>query len=99
MSISKEDVIYVAKLAKISLGDGNKDQEIDTLAKEMANIVKFVEKINEVETDSVEPLANVLDLVNVHRDDENEPSLPLETIEKLAPKYESGLIVVPAVIE
>lgn len=95
MAISKEDVIYAAKLARIEVPE----DQIDRLAKDMAGIVAFVEKINEVDTAEVEPLLSVQDLSNVMREDVPGPVLSVETVEKLAPRFESGHIVVPAVIE
>lgn len=95
MAISKDDVIYAAKLARIEVPE----DQIDRLAKDMAGIVAFVEKINEVDTSKVEPLLSVQDLSNVMREDVPGPVLPVATVEKLAPRFESGHIVVPAVIE
>ncbi len=95
MSISKEDVIYTAKLARIEVSDG----QLDHLAKDMAGIVSFVEKINEVDTSQIEPLLSVQELENVMREDVPGPVLAVSVVESLAPRFESGHIVVPAVIE
>ncbi|MBL8993619.1 MAG: Asp-tRNA(Asn)/Glu-tRNA(Gln) amidotransferase subunit GatC [Spirochaetia bacterium] len=95
MAISKSDDVYAAKLARIEVAE----DQIDRLAKDRAGIVAFVEKINEVDTSKVEPLLSVQDLSNVMREDVPGPVLPVATVEKLAPRFESGHIVVPAVIE
>lgn len=95
MSISKEDVIYVSRLAQIELPE---DQQ-KSLVKDMKQIVQFVEKINELPTDNVEPLASVLDIHNVTREDVPKKGLETKTIEGLAPKFETGHIVVPAVMD
>jgi len=95
MSISKEDVIYVSKLANIELS-GDKQ---DDIVSDMQGILSFIETINKLNTDNVKPLANVMDQVNIKRKDEPTPSLPVEKIEKNSPHFKNGHIVVPAVID
>ena len=95
MAITKKDVLYVAKLSKLNIAE----DEAEAFTKDMENIVNFVEKINSVDTEGVEPLASVLDSVNAFREDEAGSSLPREKTEEIAPEFEDGHIVVPAVIE
>ena len=95
MNIDIKTIKHIAKLSKLSIDES----EIDQLTKDISHIISFVEKINEVDTAKIEPLANVLDETNVWREDHIGDSLPVKMVEKLAPKSESGHIVVPAVIE
>jgi aspartyl-tRNA(Asn)/glutamyl-tRNA(Gln) amidotransferase subunit C len=95
MAITREQVLHVAKLSRIEVSE----TDIEKLSTDMAKIVELVEKINEVDTTNVEPLSNVQELESVMRDDIAGAMLPIDTIKKLAPKFESGHIVVPAVIE
>jgi aspartyl-tRNA(Asn)/glutamyl-tRNA(Gln) amidotransferase subunit C len=95
MAITKENILHVAKLARLDIAEG----DIEKLTEQMGNIVKFVEKINELDTSKVEPMAAIMDDANFFREDTQTPSLPVSVTESLAPRFESGHIVVPAVIE
>ena len=95
MSIEKKDVLYISKLANIALSD----EESVNLTKDINNIVKMVEKINEVDTEGIEPLSTVQEISNVKREDTPQPSLDIEITRKLAPKFDNGHIVVPSVID
>ena len=95
MKITREHVLKMASLSKIAITE----EEIESLTEDMAKIIDFVEKINEVDTENVKPFSSVLDTVNRYRKDEPQTSLPLEEVEKLVPQYASGHIVVPPVIE
>lgn len=95
MAITKEQVLHVAKLARIEVDE----QSIDSISRDMAAMVAMVEEINQLDTSKLEPLLSVQDSFNVMREDVPGQPLPIQTIEKLAPKFEAGHIVVPAVIE
>ena len=93
-SIEKE-VTRVAKLACLKI----QDSDIEKFTRDFENILSFIEKINEVDTNNVAPLYNVLDKTSQGFIDKEKKSIPIEAIEKNAPQYESGHIIVPAVIE
>ena len=95
MAITKKDVLHVSKLARIFVDEA----QLTSLVKDMAQIVAMVEEINRCDTSGLEPLLSVQDSANVMREDVPGAVLPIETIEKLAPKFENDHIVVPAVIE
>jgi aspartyl-tRNA(Asn)/glutamyl-tRNA(Gln) amidotransferase subunit C len=95
MPITKKDVEYAARLARLRLSEAEREQ----FASQLAKIVGYVEKLNELDTKGVEPTAHVLPLKNVTRPDEVKPSINRERILKLAPKTADGLIMVPRVIE
>lgn len=95
MSISIKDVEHVAKLARLELGD----EEKELLTEQMNAILKYAEKLNELDTDHVEPTSHPMPLSNVMREDVSRPSLPIEKVLLNAPDEEDGQIKVPAVLE
>jgi aspartyl-tRNA(Asn)/glutamyl-tRNA(Gln) amidotransferase subunit C len=72
--IDREQVLYVARLARLRLTD----DEVERMAGELSGILDHIEKIGELELDDVEPTSHVLPLENVLRADEPRPSLPRE---------------------
>ncbi|MNC79246.1 Aspartyl/glutamyl-tRNA(Asn/Gln) amidotransferase subunit C [compost metagenome] len=62
-------------------------------------ILKYAEKLNELDTDEVEPTTHVLHVSNVMREDEVRPSLSLDEVMLNAPEEEEGQFKVPAVLE
>lgn len=93
--ISREEVIHIAKLAKLSLSD----EEVEKYAKDLASIAEFIAELNEVDVSGVQPTAHVVDKNNVFRKDERKESFPREQILKNAPSKEAGCISVPKVVE
>ena len=91
--VGKEDIEYVAKLAKLNLTEEEKEKFIP----QMADIVNFANKISELNTDSVEPTQHILEINNAFRKDEVSPSYTREDILKNAPEKEAGCIIVPGV--
>ncbi|MBI2871517.1 MAG: Asp-tRNA(Asn)/Glu-tRNA(Gln) amidotransferase subunit GatC [Candidatus Omnitrophica bacterium] len=95
MSISRKDVHYIAKLARVSLTE----TEEARLEKDLAEILDYVAKLNQVDTSNIEPTTHVLSLENIFRTDENRPSLQPAEVLRIAPKKSDGFVVVPLVIE
>ena len=95
MAITRKDVEHIARLARLKFS--GEDQE--RFASQLAKIVQYVEKLNELNTEGGEPTAHVIPLKNVTRPDESRPSLDRETILKLAPRGGDGFIKVPQIIE
>lgn len=95
MSISIQDVEHVAKLARLDLTE----EEKETYAKQLSEILAYVEQLNAVDTEQVAPTSHVMELVNVMREDESRPSPPIEQVLKNAPDEEDGHFRVPAVLE
>jgi aspartyl-tRNA(Asn)/glutamyl-tRNA(Gln) amidotransferase subunit C len=101
MSISTEQVKWVATLARLEMSDG----DLARLAGQLSAILDYVDQLKQVPTDGVEPLAHPLDLSNVFRDDEPAPSLPVAdalanapaTIDE--PVTGGGFFLVPAVLD
>lgn len=95
MSIDAQTVKKVAKLARLELTEN----EISQHTKQMEKIVKFVEKINQLDTEGIVPTAHVLDINNVSREDAAVNSSIRDELLKLAPESKDGFILVPRVIE
>ncbi len=94
MSISREDVVHVSKLARLEL----REDEIEKFTAQLGTILEHISKLNEVDTEGVEPTSHVLDIVNVFREDEVTES-PIEGMEKMAPDFQKGHFRVPRVID
>jgi aspartyl-tRNA(Asn)/glutamyl-tRNA(Gln) amidotransferase subunit C len=94
MAISRDDVLYIAKLARLSLTD----EEIDLYTGQLGEILNYVQKLGELDIDDVEPMKHVLGLVNVLREDQNLPSLSREEILKNAPEHDGMYFNVPRVL-
>lgn len=95
MSITVKDVEHVANLARLELTESEKER----LAGQLSAILEYAEKLNELNTEGVEPTSHVLPLHNVMREDEARPSLPVEKALLNAPEEEDGQFKVPAVLE
>lgn len=95
MSITIKDVEHVALLSRLALSD----EEKEMFAGQLSAILKYAEKLNELDTDGVEPTSHVLPLANVMREDEVRPSWPIEKVLANAPDDEDGHFKVPAVLD
>ena len=89
------DIHYVANLARIALSP---DQEA-RLAAQLADILGYVKKLEELDVTGVEPMAHAVPLANVLRTDEVQPSIPQEAALANAPKQANGLFIVPKIVE
>jgi len=95
MTVTLNDVEHVAKLARLKLSDEEKTK----FTEQLNAILKYAEKLNELDTDGVEPTSHVLPVRNVLREDVARPSWPIEETMKNAPDEEDGHFRVPAVLE
>ena len=95
MSLDKETVAKVASLARIKMSD----EELEKLAPTLSNIIQFVEQLAEVDTDNVEPLANVVDITLRLREDEITDGGIQKDVLANAPEELENFFVVPKVIE
>jgi len=94
MAITREEVLHVAKLARLELAD----DEVERFTEQLSAILDAVGKVSELDLTGVEPTSHPLDLVNVARADEPEPSLPREEALANAPDVEGGFFKVPPAI-
>lgn len=95
MSVTVDQVRYIASLARLRFTD----EEEKRLADEMNEILGYVEKLNELDTSGVPPMSHVLDLHNVVREDVAEPRISRDEALKNAPDADSAYIRAPKVIE
>jgi aspartyl-tRNA(Asn)/glutamyl-tRNA(Gln) amidotransferase subunit C len=93
MAITREDVLHVARLARLEVPDG----EIEHVQTQLGAILDAVGKVSELDLGGVEPTSHPLDVVNAWREDEPRPSLPREQALANAPDPSDGLFRVPAV--
>jgi aspartyl-tRNA(Asn)/glutamyl-tRNA(Gln) amidotransferase subunit C len=93
MAITREQVLHVARLARLDLSE----DEVTRLQNELSAILEAVSMVSELELDDVPPTSHPLDLVNVYADDEPQPSLPREEALANAPETEGGFFAVPPV--
>jgi aspartyl-tRNA(Asn)/glutamyl-tRNA(Gln) amidotransferase subunit C len=91
MAISRDEVLHVARLARLALSD----DEIDRLGAQLNAILEAVGKVSELDLADVEPTAHPLDLVNVWAEDEPQESLSVEDALANAPDREAGFFRVP----
>lgn len=92
---SKEEVKYIGHLARIHLNDG----EIELLAKNLEDILHYVEKLQKLNVKDVQPTSHVLPLKNVFREDAVKTSLKQEEVMKFSVAHHNGSFKVPQVIE
>lgn len=95
MSLDKETIKNIANLARISVPDDN----LDHLTKELSSIMDWVEQLNSVNTDGVEPLASVIDVTLPLREDKITDGDCRNKILANGPEVEDGYFAVPKVIE
>jgi aspartyl-tRNA(Asn)/glutamyl-tRNA(Gln) amidotransferase subunit C len=89
--IERDQVLHVAKLARLSFSD----EEIDRLAPELSKIVEYVEQMDRLDLEGVEPTSHVVELQNVLREDVPRESLPKERALEQAPDAADGGFRVP----
>lgn len=94
MKITKEEVLYVADLARLNLDEA----AIDKFAGQIGDILDYVDKLNEVDTDGVQPTSHAISLTNAFREDEPREHLAREKALANAPEAEDGNFVVPKVV-
>ena len=95
MKITAEQVDYVALLGRLSL----EPEEKKKYQAQLDDILKYMEKLAEVPTDDVEPMASAVELYTPLREDLVQPSLPLEEALANAPAKAGTAFRVPKVIE
>ena len=93
--IDEAQVRQVAKLARLELDD----REVSQFSTQLSAIVAYIEKLNELDTDHVEPLAHCLPVHNVLREDVPQPSLSNEAALANAPEREDTYFKVPKILD
>ena len=95
MSIDKDTVKHIAKLARISLDE----KKLNSLSKDLSSIMKFIEKLNELNTEKTVPLTSIINASLRSRNDEVSDGKIRDQILKNSPEKNEEFFVVPKVIE
>ena len=93
--MDQQQVSWVAHLARLELSPA----DLATMTRQLTAILDYVNQLQQVNTDGVEPLAHPLPVRNVFRDDEPRPSLPVDAALANAPDRRGDYYGVPAVLE
>jgi aspartyl-tRNA(Asn)/glutamyl-tRNA(Gln) amidotransferase subunit C len=90
--IDREQVLHVARLARLELSE----EEVERMSKELSDVLGHIEKIGELDLTGVPPTTHVVEVSNALRPDEPEPSLPREVALANAPAVADGGFLVPS---
>jgi aspartyl-tRNA(Asn)/glutamyl-tRNA(Gln) amidotransferase subunit C len=90
--IDREQVLHVARLARLRLDDA----EVEKMSRELSTILDHIEKINELDLENVEPTSHVIHVENVLREDVPRPSWPREQMLAQAPDATEAGFRVPS---
>ena len=91
MAITRDEVLHVARLARLELTD----DEVERFTEQLSAILEAVAKVSELDLSEVEPTAHPLDVVNVWAEDEPRPSIAVDDAFANAPEREGGFFKVP----
>ena len=95
MSIDKDTVKHISKLARISLDE----KKVDALSNDLTSIIRFIENLNKLNTDKIEPLTSIINASLKSRKDEINDGKIRDQILKNSPEKNEEFFVVPKVIE
>lgn len=93
--LTRDEVRQIAVLSRLEFSD----DEADRFADQLTSILDYVEKLNELDVDGVEPSAHALTIRNVMREDETRPSLDRDAALNCAAESEAGCFRVPPIIQ
>ena len=94
MKLSKDDVLHIAKLSRLELTE----DEVSTFSDQLSDVLTYVEKLNEIDTDGVEETSQVTGLENVYKDDEVRPYDKMKEQVEQAADFEDNQVKVPNVL-
>ncbi|HUT35199.1 MAG TPA: Asp-tRNA(Asn)/Glu-tRNA(Gln) amidotransferase subunit GatC [Planctomycetota bacterium] len=95
MSLPREQIDYVAHLSRLALSDAERER----FGSELASILAYVEKLNELDTSGVPPTVHVMGLRNVFRGDVERPSTSRDAMLAGAPARACGFYLVPKILD
>ena len=95
MSLTPEDIVRIARLARIELSETGKN----TTREQLNGILGFIEKLQAVDTQGIEPMSHAMDVVQRLRPDVVTENNQRAAFQAIAPETEAGLYLVPKVIE
>jgi aspartyl-tRNA(Asn)/glutamyl-tRNA(Gln) amidotransferase subunit C len=94
MKISKDEVMYVAMLARLDIDKAS----IDSFAHQLGKILEYIDTLNQVPTEGVPPTSHAISLTNALREDVETEHLDRESALSNAPEQEDGSFIVPKVV-
>lgn len=95
MSLSKEQVEHVARLARVGLTE----EDIERFSHQLSDVLDYFERLKEIDVENVPPTSHTLPLHNIMRADEPQPPFSVEDVLANAPDEEDGRIRVRAILE
>ncbi len=95
MGLTREEVLHIAALARVAVAE----DDVSKFQEQLSEILDHFQALQEVDTEGVPPTSHPLALENVMRDDDVEPSLPVEDVLANAPLAEEHAFRVRAVLE
>lgn len=95
MKLTMTDVEYVANLARLALTDAEKEK----MTEELSSILAYIDKLSQLDTQDVEPLAHVFPVTNVFREDVCRESIAIEEALRNAPDSEERFFKVPGILD
>ena len=95
MAFDKSEVSKIAQLARVRITE----EEIDDIESRITEILLLIDQMQSVDTDSIVPMSHPLDGKQILRSDTVSEANKRDELQKLAPKVENGLFLVPKVIE
>ena len=95
MSLSREEVLHIAQLARVGLSE----EDVAKFQEQLSDVLDHFETLKALDTEGVEPTSYPLPLESVMRADEVRPSLPRDEVLANAPQAEDGAFRVRAVLE
>ena len=95
MNITRETVLYVARLARLSLSD----DEVPRMQRDLDAVLGYVNKLAELDTTGVPPTTHVLEIATPLRSDVVRDVLPVSEVVRNAPQHDESAMIVPKVLE
>jgi aspartyl-tRNA(Asn)/glutamyl-tRNA(Gln) amidotransferase subunit C len=95
MSLTREEVLHVARLARVHLTDA----DVEKFRDQLSSIIEHFDVLRQIDTTGVEPTTHTLPLENVMAPDEPEPSLGKDEVLAIAPSQHEGYLRVRAVLD
>jgi aspartyl-tRNA(Asn)/glutamyl-tRNA(Gln) amidotransferase subunit C len=95
MKVDKQEVEYVAMLARIELTG----EEKELYSEQLSTILEFFDRLKEVDTENVQPTSHVVDLVNAYRSDQRRPGPGVEAVLQNAPDRSDRFFRVPKILD
>ena len=94
MKIGRDTVLKVAKLSRLALSD----EESHSMTRQLDRILEYMEKLNGLNTDAVEPMLHANLRTSPHREDRAQSGLPMEKVLQNAPKQDGRFFLVPKIV-